>query len=106
AVGGQQTPRAAQTVTSAIPIVFGIGEDPIKAGLVPSLNRPDGNMTGATFSSSQLGAKRLGLLHEVVPKAETIGMLDTQNSPQGRQAFRPADHAAEQVRAGDQSQDR
>jgi putative ABC transport system substrate-binding protein len=94
AVGGQQTPRAAQAVTSSIPIVFGIGEDPIKSGLVPSLNRPGGNMTGATFSSSQLGAKRLGLLHEVVPKAETIGMLFNQNSPQGKEQMADVGAAA------------
>jgi len=97
AVGGQQTPRAAHAVTSSIPIVFGIGEDPIKAGLVPSLNRPGGNMTGATFSSSQLGAKRLGLLHDVVPKAETIGMLVNQNSPQGKEQMADVRAAADKL---------
>jgi len=97
AVGGQQTPRAAHALTSSIPIVFGIGEDPIKAGLVPSLNRPGGNMTGATFSSSQLGAKRLGLLHDVVPKAETIGMLVNQNSPQGKEQMADVRAAADKL---------
>jgi putative ABC transport system substrate-binding protein len=97
AVGGQQTPRAAQTMTSSIPIVFGIGEDPIKSGLVPSLNQPGGNMTGATFSSSQLGAKRLGLLHDVVPKAETIGMLVNQNSPQGKEQMADVRAAADKL---------
>ena len=85
AVGGQQTPRAAQAVTDSIPIVFGIAEDPIKAGLVPSLNRPNGNITGVTFSSILLTAKRLELLREVVPKAETIGLLFNQNSVQGKE---------------------
>ena len=58
AVAGQQTPRAAQAATTSIPIVFGIGEDPVKEGLVPNLNRPGGNMTGATFFTALLGAKR------------------------------------------------
>jgi putative ABC transport system substrate-binding protein len=97
AVGGQQTPRAAQTVTISISIVFGIGEDPIESGLVSSLNRPGGNMTGATFSSSQLGAKRLGLLHDVVPKAETIGMLVNQNSPQGKEQMADVRAAADKL---------
>ena len=84
AVGGNQAPRAAKAATSTIPIVFGTGEDPVKESLVPSINRPGANMTGATFFTSLLGAKRLGLLRELVPKAEVIALLINQNSSQGQ----------------------
>jgi putative ABC transport system substrate-binding protein len=83
-VAGYQTPRAAQAATSTIPIVFGIGEDPVSEGLVPNLNRPGGNITGATFPTALLGAKRLGVLRELVPQAEVIGLLVNQNSTQGQ----------------------
>jgi putative tryptophan/tyrosine transport system substrate-binding protein len=94
AVGGHQTPRAAQTVTATIPIVFGIGEDPVQEGLVPSLNRPGGNMTGATFSTALLGAKRFGLLRDLIPDAEVIGLLVNQNSTQGQGQARDVQEAA------------
>src|SRR6516165_10056701 len=84
AVGGNQAPRAAKAATSTIPIVFGTGEDPVKESLVPSINRPGANVTGATFFTSLLGAKRLGLLRELVPKAEVIALLINQNSSQGQ----------------------
>src|SRR5262249_58483400 len=80
AVGGNQAPRAAKAATSTIPIVFGTGEDPVKESLVPSINRPGANMTGATFFTALLEAKRLGLLRELVPKAEVIALLINQNS--------------------------
>ena len=94
AVGGFQAPRAAKAVTNTIPIVFGIGEDPVGQGLVPSLNRPGANMTGATFSTSLLGAKRLGLLRELVPKDEVIGLLVNQNSSQGQGQTKDVQEAA------------
>lgn len=96
-VGGYQTPRAAQAATSTIPIVFGIGEDPVKEGLVPNLNRPGGNITGATFSTALLGAKRLGLLRELAPQAEVIGLLVNQNSTQGQGQARDVQEAAQQL---------
>jgi len=83
-VGGNQSARAAKATTTTIPIVFGIGEDPIEVGLVASLNRPSGNITGATFSTSLLGAKRLGLLRELVPGADLIALFVNANASQGR----------------------
>ena len=94
AVAGNQAPRAAKAATTTIPIVFAIGEDPVKEGLVPSLNRPGANVTGATFFTALLGAKRLGLLRELVPKAEVIALLVNQNSSQGQGQAKDVQEAA------------
>ena len=61
--------------------MFAIGADPIKSGLVASLNRPGGNLTGVSFFTNQMESKRLGLLHEIAPKAELIGVLLNPNNP-------------------------
>ena len=75
-VGGGPAPALAATAASStIPIVLAIGFDPVQRGLVASLNRPGGNVTGASFISSDLEAKRLDLLHQVVPQAKVFGYL-------------------------------
>jgi putative tryptophan/tyrosine transport system substrate-binding protein len=73
--GGDPSPVAAKAATSNIPIVFASGADPFKLGLVASLNRPGGNVTGVTVISNELGGKRLDLLRQLVPDAMTIGYL-------------------------------
>jgi len=75
ACGGNAPAQAAKAASSAIPIVFVSGGDPLKAGLVLSLSRPGGNVTGVSFIASSLMAKNLQLLHQLVPKADVIGVL-------------------------------
>jgi putative ABC transport system substrate-binding protein len=76
AIGGARPALAAKAATSTIPIVFAMGGDAIETGIVNSINRPEGNVTGLSFTASQLAGKRLDLLHELVPQAMLIGYLD------------------------------
>jgi putative tryptophan/tyrosine transport system substrate-binding protein len=71
----------ARAATTGIPIVFDVGVDPVQLGLVASLNRPGGNLTGFNALVSEIGAKALALLHELVPSAATIGFLEDPNNP-------------------------
>jgi putative ABC transport system substrate-binding protein len=71
----------AQTATATIPIIFVTGGDPVGLGLVASLNRPGGNITGVNFLVNALGSKRLELLRELVPAAATIGFLVDPTNP-------------------------
>jgi putative ABC transport system substrate-binding protein len=75
ATGGTISGRAAKMATSTIPIVFTTGDDPVKVGLVASLNKPGGNLTGVSIFTNRLGSKRFALLHEMVPPASPIAIL-------------------------------
>jgi putative ABC transport system substrate-binding protein len=82
-IAAHDTPSAivAKAATTTIPIVFASGGDPVKLGLVASLNRPGGNVTGVTFATATLGGKSLGLLHELLPGAVRLGALVDPNFP-------------------------
>jgi putative tryptophan/tyrosine transport system substrate-binding protein len=75
AMGNTAAARAAKTATATIPIVFVMGGDPVEGGLVASLNRPGGNVTGVSFMAVELGSKQLGLLHDLVPWATRFAVL-------------------------------
>jgi putative ABC transport system substrate-binding protein len=79
-VGNTPSAFAAKAATTTVPIVFATGSDPVGVGLVASLNRPGGNVTGVSFLASELGAKRLELLRQLLPRATTIAMLVNPDS--------------------------
>ena len=83
AVVGNNSALVAKTLTSTIPILFTSGVDPVKAGLVASLNRPEANVTGVSWFAAELGQKHIEALHELVPKAELIALLLNPNNPEG-----------------------
>jgi len=92
AVGASEL--TAKAATTTIPIIFGTGDDPVGKGVVTSLNRPGGNITGVTFLTSALGAKRLGLLRDLVPGVEVIALLTNPNTAAGQSQTRDVQDAA------------
>jgi putative ABC transport system substrate-binding protein len=88
---------AAKGATATIPIVFITGEDPVKSGLVIRLNRPGGNITGFSFFSTELAAKRLGLLHELVPQAHSVVVLVNPTNPETETIATDAREAASKL---------
>jgi ABC-type uncharacterized transport system substrate-binding protein len=99
AVGGDVSAAAAKRATLAIPVVFGHGGDPVAAGLVDSLARPGGNVTGFTLLTNEMEPKRLGVLAELVPGAAAIGVLIDPN-------FRPAQRQQQELEAAAQTMKR
>ena len=95
--GATPSARAAMAATKSIPIVFTTAGDPVRLGLVSSLGRPTGNVTGATFFSSVLVAKQVELLHELVPKAAAIGILVNPKAPTTEPSVQDAQAAAKAV---------
>ena len=97
ASGGLDATLATKAATTTIPIVFLTGEDPVRLGLVTSLARPDGNLTGINFFNTELATKRLELLRELVPGAKRIAVLvnpvDTTNTDSTLRAIEPAARA-------------
>ena len=93
--GGNAPAKAAKAATATIPIVFVSGDDPVQAGLVPSLNHPDGNVTGVAFFNSVLVGKRLALLRELLPKATSIVFIVNPHSLQAAQEVHDAQQAAQ-----------
>jgi len=94
ATGGDAATLAAKAATSTIPIIFAGGTDPVSAGIVASLTRPDQNVTGVSLLIGLLGAKQVELLHELVPKAALIGALFNPNNPNAERGAKDVQAAA------------
>jgi putative tryptophan/tyrosine transport system substrate-binding protein len=92
--GGEISALAAKAATATIPIVFNVGADPVQFGLVASLNRPGGNLTGVASCTRVLGAKQIGLLRELAPTTPTIAFLVNPNEPTAESQISDAQTAA------------
>jgi putative ABC transport system substrate-binding protein len=99
AAGTPVAALAAKRATTSIPIVFAVGSDPTRDGLVASLSRPGGNITGATFFSNLLTAKRLGLLHELAPSARRFSALVNPKNANAQFQMQEAEQAAQSLSA-------
>jgi putative tryptophan/tyrosine transport system substrate-binding protein len=96
-LGGLGPASAAKAATTTIPIVFGSGGDPVQGGLVTSLNRPGGNLTGISFLSAELVPKRLELMHQLLPRAARFAVLVNPNSPSAASNINTARAAASAI---------
>jgi putative ABC transport system substrate-binding protein len=94
ATGGPLTARAAKASSATIPVVFVVGSDPVRDGLVASLNRPGGNLTGVMLFIEELVAKRLEVLRELIPQARAIGALSDPKNPTAEQQVSEVQRAA------------
>ena len=94
---GLTAAAATKTATATTPIVFATGADPVRTGLVASLNRPGGNVTGVIFTTTDLSGKQLGLLHELVPKAAVIAALRDPNTPEIERELRDLEVAGRAI---------
>jgi putative ABC transport system substrate-binding protein len=97
ATGSPVTAIAAKEATSVIPIVFVVSDDPVKDNLVASINRPGGNATGVSLLVEALEAKRLGLLHELIPQADVVASLVNPNALNGEAQSRELNEAARAI---------
>ena len=95
--GGDNPALAAKAATTTIPIVFNVGSDPVKVGLVASLARPGGNATGVNIFTSELAEKRFGLLHDVIPAAASFTVLVNPNDPPSMANAREVEAAGRRV---------
>ena len=98
ALGGNNSALAAKAATTTVPIVFDVGEDPVRVGLVTSLARPGGNLTGINFFIVELASKRLELLHELVPGAIRIAVLVDPTNATTTESLRDIEAAARAMR--------